>query len=107
MRRGITVHEEPERLEQRTASAPDDLTRDETHSQVRQALAELPEGQRTVIALHWFDGLSFAQVAEVVGANVSAVKVRAHRGYQQLRASLEATDAPSAIGVAAGTGRGR
>jgi len=105
IRRGVTVHEEPEQLERRAPVAADDLTRDETHSQVRRALAELPEGQRTVIALHWFDGLSFAQVAEVVGANVSAVKVRAHRGYQQLRTSLEGTDAPSTIGVAAGKGR--
>ncbi len=107
VRRSSTVTQEPARLEQHGASAPHDLTGDETRRQVRQALAQLPEGQRTVIALHWFDGLSFAQVAEVVGATVSAVKVRAHRGYKQLKASLEATDAPSGIGVTASTGAGR
>ncbi len=55
---------------------------------VRAALATLSEGQRTVIELHWFGENSFAEVAEIVGANVSAVKVRAHRGYKQLRMLL-------------------
>jgi RNA polymerase sigma-70 factor (ECF subfamily) len=58
--------------------------------QLRAALGGLPEGQRTVITMHWFDGLSFPEVAEVLGLSVSAVKVRAHRGYRALRRVLEA-----------------
>lgn len=61
---------------------------DDVH--VRAALAALPEAQRDVILLHWFEGLSFAEVAEVVGATQSAVKVRAHRGYARLREILAA-----------------
>jgi RNA polymerase sigma factor (sigma-70 family) len=53
-----------------------------------RALAELPADQREVIELHWFDGLEFPEVAQVVGASVSAVKVRAHRGYVRLRQAL-------------------
>jgi RNA polymerase sigma-70 factor, ECF subfamily len=53
-----------------------------------RVLAELPPDQREVIELHWFDGLEFPEVATVVGASVSAVKVRAHRGYVRLRAAL-------------------
>jgi len=48
-------------------------------------LAELPPAQRKVIELHFVDDLSFAQVAEVVGASIAAVRVRAHRGYVLLR----------------------
>jgi len=92
-------------LEQHGAVNAHDPTEGETRLQVRRALAELPEGQRTVISLHWFDGLSFPEVAEVVGVNLSAVKVRAHRGYKALKSNLAATDAPSAIGAAA-TSRG-
>lgn len=55
---------------------------------VRGALAELPESQRVVIELHWFQGMGFPEVARVVGASVNAVKVRAHRGYVALRARL-------------------
>lgn len=58
-------------------------------AQVRAALAALAQDQRDVIVLHWFEGLSFAEVAEVVGASLSAVKVRAHRGYKKLRGVLE------------------
>ena len=54
-----------------------------------QALARLPESQRHAIELHWIQGLSFSEVAEIVGASLSAVKVRAHRGYQKLRELIE------------------
>jgi RNA polymerase sigma-70 factor (ECF subfamily) len=57
-------------------------------ARVRRALHQLPEGQREVLELHWFEGLSFAKIADVVGAKHSAVKVRAHRGYKQLRRLL-------------------
>jgi RNA polymerase sigma-70 factor (ECF subfamily) len=60
----------------------------EERARVRAALATLPEGQREVIELHWFQGLSFKEVAQAVGASLSAVKVRAHRGYERLRGLL-------------------
>ena len=55
---------------------------------LRRTLNNLPEAQREVIVLHWFEGLSFKEVASVVGASLSAVKVRAHRGYKQLKADM-------------------
>ncbi len=55
---------------------------------VQRALMQLSEIQREVIVLHWYDGLSFPEIAELVGATVSAVKVRAHRGYGELRRIL-------------------
>lgn len=72
-------HREPS-VDPETSTASDRL--------VRRALQQLPDNQREVIELHWFEGLSFAEVADVVGASRSAVKVRAHRGYQALRALL-------------------
>ncbi len=56
---------------------------------VRPALAQLPEAQREAIELHRFDGLSFAEIAETAGVTESAVKVRAHRGYEKLRELLK------------------
>ena len=66
-----------------------DLIGKEDAQRVRAALAELPDGQREVIELHWLDGLPFPEVAVIVGASLSAVKVRAHRGYKVLRRRLE------------------
>lgn len=64
-----------------------DLFRDE---RVRDAISGLPDDQRQVILLHWFGGLSFEEVAGVVGASSAAVRVRAHRGYEKLRTLLAA-----------------
>jgi RNA polymerase sigma-70 factor (ECF subfamily) len=70
---------------------------DGTARLVREALAALPQDQRQVIELHWFDGLSFPEIATVVGARAGAVRVRAHRGYVALRRTLgAAADLPSA-----------
>ncbi|HMV67632.1 MAG TPA: RNA polymerase sigma factor [Myxococcota bacterium] len=66
----------------RPSSAPEDVS-------VQRALSKLPADQRDVIVLHWFGGLEFAEIAGVVDASLSAVKVRAHRGYVRLRELLE------------------
>ena len=56
--------------------------------ELREALADLPAPQREVVELHWFEGLPFKEVAQIVGASESAVKVRAHRAYAKLRTRL-------------------
>jgi RNA polymerase sigma-70 factor, ECF subfamily len=62
--------------------------RSDASRETASALRALPVEHREVIELHWFGGLSFAEVAEAVGSTVAAVKVRAHRGYVALRARL-------------------
>jgi len=52
------------------------------------AIAELPARQRTAIALTYGDGMSNAQVAEVLGTTVSAVETLLVRGKQNLRRAL-------------------
>src|SRR5271154_4228452 len=66
------------------AAPPPRPPRDELEG-IAALLAELPPAQRKVIELHFIDELSFARVAEAVGASLSAVRVRAHRGYVLLR----------------------
>jgi RNA polymerase sigma-70 factor (ECF subfamily) len=56
---------------------------------VRAAIARLPASQREVIELHWLADSPYEEVANVVGASVGAVRVRAHRGYLRLRELLE------------------
>jgi RNA polymerase sigma-70 factor (ECF subfamily) len=64
----------------------------ERRRRLRAALAKLPEAQRVAIELHWLEGLPFPEVAEIVGASTSAIKVRAHRGYERLRQLLAEED---------------
>jgi RNA polymerase sigma-70 factor (ECF subfamily) len=63
------------------------LTRERVAS-VRAALDRLPEQQREVIELHWFEESPYEEIATIVGASVAAVRVRAHRGYERLREIL-------------------
>lgn len=60
----------------------------EQQKRVHAALAQLPEAQRTVIELHWFDECPYEEISHIVGASVAAVRVRAHRGYERLREIL-------------------
>jgi RNA polymerase sigma factor (sigma-70 family) len=57
--------------------------------QVHAALEQLPDAQREAILQHRFHGLSFAEIAIAEGVTESAVKVRAHRGYERLRELLK------------------
>lgn len=64
--------------------------RTEAAQAVEYALRQLPEDQREVIALHWLADIPLPEVAGLVGASLSAVKVRAHRGYAAMRKALAA-----------------
>lgn len=52
------------------------------------ALEKMPESQRVAFQLLRVEGLSHLEAAEVLGVTVSAVKLRAHRAYEALRAAL-------------------
>jgi RNA polymerase sigma factor (sigma-70 family) len=53
------------------------------------ALSRLPETYREAIVLTKITGLSVAEAATVLGSTETAVKLRVHRGYNQLRKELE------------------
>lgn len=53
-----------------------------------QALATLPPRQRAVLVLRYFEDLSEAQVAELLGCSVGTVKSTASRGLTRLHAAL-------------------
>jgi len=55
---------------------------------LRKALAALPDDDRAILLLSRFDGLRYAEIADILGMSAGAVKVRAHRALQTLRRSL-------------------
>lgn len=55
---------------------------------IERELSRLPSAHREAFELVKQEGLSHAEAAEVLGTTVSAVKLRAHRTYQSLRAAL-------------------
>lgn len=57
-------------------------------TEVRDAIAGLPESLRSVVQMHKLEGRPMAEVAEALGINEGAARVRAHRGYKRLRDRL-------------------
>jgi RNA polymerase sigma-70 factor (ECF subfamily) len=55
---------------------------------VSTAMARLPEEQREVIVLKEYEGLTFLEIADVLGLPISTVKTRLYRGLGQLRQHL-------------------
>jgi RNA polymerase sigma-70 factor (ECF subfamily) len=58
-------------------------------AKIQEALAELPEKQRTAILLCRQDELSYEQIAEVLSCSVSATKSLIHRGRETLKQKLK------------------
>jgi RNA polymerase sigma-70 factor (sigma-E family) len=57
-------------------------------AQVRQALQALPRRQGEVLVLRYCADLSEAQVADLLGCSLGAVKTHTHRGLRALREIL-------------------
>jgi RNA polymerase sigma-70 factor (ECF subfamily) len=56
---------------------------------LRRAVAALPAGRRHVLSLRWDHGLSYAEIATVLGSSVKAVENQLNRTLNQLRRELE------------------
>ena len=71
------------------ADQPDvSLEQAEREAMVRRALDALPEAQKIAVILSRYEGLSYKQIAEVMGLSVSAVESKLHRAKQTLRKKL-------------------
>ena len=69
-----------------------DVTIDLDRGDVELALATLPPTQREVLELRYRDGMSYAEIAVIVGRPVGTVRTRIHHGKRKLRESLERGD---------------
>ena len=68
--------------------ADEDLIRRETAEEVRRALALLPAHLREVLVLKEYGGMSYREIARVVGIREGNVKVRAFRAREALQKLL-------------------
>jgi RNA polymerase sigma-70 factor, ECF subfamily len=70
------------------AGFDEELIRVERAEAVRQAVGSLPQMQREALFLFEFEGLSLADVAEVLNIEVNAVKARLYRARERLKRLL-------------------
>lgn len=73
----------------RPASIEDLVSRRELSAAVEEAMALLPEEQRTAIILKEYHGMTFQEIAELQGCPLSTVKTRLYQGLTVLRRQLE------------------
>jgi RNA polymerase sigma-70 factor, ECF subfamily len=74
------------KLPVRQALSPADAAcANENSERLYEAVTQLPQEQRTVIVLHYFQSLSLRETAEVLGEPVGTVKWRASAALQVLR----------------------
>jgi RNA polymerase sigma-70 factor (ECF subfamily) len=70
------------------------LGRSESSERLVRALAALPARQREVLHLVFYEGLTIAEAAEVIGISVGSARTHYERGKGRLRALLGEEDRP-------------
>ena len=65
------------------------VSRRELSAVVEEAMALLPEEQRTAIVLKEYHGMTFQEIADLQGCPLSTVKTRLYQGLSVLRRHLE------------------
>jgi RNA polymerase sigma-70 factor (ECF subfamily) len=75
--------------DKKTFLPPESLLQGELEQKIEQALAQLPENQRTAILLCRQNELSYEEIAKVLGCSVSATKSLIHRGRETLKHKLK------------------
>lgn len=81
-----------------TASPDRALEAKETGAAIEQALEQLSHKHRSAFVLREYEGLSYEQMAEVMGCNMGTVMSRLHHARRKLRVAL------AQMGVLEGTG---
>jgi RNA polymerase sigma-70 factor (ECF subfamily) len=70
-------------------SIEDLVARKDLARAVQQVMRRLPEEQRTAIILKEYHGLTFQEIADLVGCPLSTVKTRLYQGLSVVRRELE------------------
>jgi RNA polymerase sigma-70 factor, ECF subfamily len=71
------------------ASAPDLLLQQELSGKIAEALASLPESQRTAILLYREKDMSYEEISSILNCSLSATKSLIHRGRETLKERLK------------------
>src|SRR5579862_9475425 len=74
---------------EQTDSPGRQMVENETVAQVRRAIDRLPENFRAALVLCEYEKMSYAQIAETLGASIPQVKTWIHRGRRQLAEMLK------------------
>lgn len=62
---------------------------DEMQRELHKAIQRLPEKQRVVFNLRYFEEMKYEEISEITGTSVGALKASYHHAYGKVKADLE------------------
>ena len=65
------------------------LIRAEEMAEVQRVLREIPDRYNLVLTMHYFDGLSYQEIAELTGYPINTIKSHIHRAKRLIKSKLE------------------
>ena len=65
---------------------------DALQRELHKAIQRLPEKQRLVFVMRYFDEMKYEDIAEITGTSVGALKASYHHAYNKIKESLENAD---------------
>ena len=75
-----------------TLMADDYFDGDETEAQLQQAIAELPEVQRTVFLLRYYDDMKYSDISKMLGTSEGALKASYHIAVKKISEFFKSHD---------------
>jgi RNA polymerase sigma-70 factor, ECF subfamily len=80
----------PDQIAAATVSPEADLVDTLRHASLERAVQGLPDAQRVPLVLFHFEGLSYRDIAAMLGVSLAKVKTDIHRGRETLKQELSA-----------------
>ena len=62
---------------------------DELQRELHKAIRRLPEKQRIVFSLRYFDEMKYEDISEITGTSVGALKASYHHAYSKIKNELQ------------------
>ena len=78
----------PRQLAAREMNVEERMLKDARLGEIREAIEQLPEKQRSAVLMHKYQEMEYSQIAGVLGCSESAVKSLLFRAYETLRSRL-------------------
>jgi RNA polymerase sigma-70 factor (ECF subfamily) len=75
-----------------TLSESDHFTGDQIQKKLQQALLTLPEKQKLVFNMKYYDDMKYEEISQVLGTSVGALKASFHLAVKKIEAYLLAED---------------
>ena len=87
-RAGVSLDDEASALAH-TIEADEWIDGDELSLKLRKAVAQLPEKQRLVFNMKYFDEMKYEQMSEILGTSIGALKASYHLAVKKIEQYLE------------------